>query len=169
MSASPVPQVSDHGQSPLVFLLCFLFSSLPHLPFSFSSLLSPSPSGRLGLSVPLSLPNHQGPSTVGETGPCDDEQDAAQTASEGMLVPALGAGKPRQRCRQPARGLLVCPGSTRHSQSSRSTAVPVLPRLAVCACAWASTPSPLLATDPGHFRRGGLAPSLAGVASTASG
>ena len=126
----------------LSFLLCFLFSSLPHLLFSFSSLLSPSPSGRLGLSVPLSLPNHQGPSTLGETGPCDAEQDAAQTASEGMLALALGAG---QCCQQPARGLLVRPGSTRHSQSSRPTVVPVLPRLAVCACAWASVPSPLLA------------------------
>lgn len=109
---SPVPQVSDRGKSPLVFLFCFLFSSLSRLSFSFCPLLSTSPSGCLGPSVPFSLANHQRPSTLGETGPCNAEEDAAQIASERMLAPAPGAGKPHHCCRPPAPGLLVCSGST---------------------------------------------------------
>ena len=109
----PVPQVSDHGKSSLVFLFCFLFSSLSLLSFSFCSFLSTSPSGCLGLSVPFSLANHQRLSTLGETGPCNAEEDAAQIASERMLVPAPGAGKPHHCCRPPAPGLFVCSGSTR--------------------------------------------------------
>ncbi|KAI4535186.1 hypothetical protein MG293_014412 [Ovis ammon polii] len=37
-----------------------------------------------------SLTDHQRPSTLGEAGPCNAEEDAAQTVSEQMLVPAPG-------------------------------------------------------------------------------
>ncbi|KAI4560397.1 hypothetical protein MJT46_012635 [Ovis ammon polii x Ovis aries] len=45
-----------------------------------------------------SLTDHQRPSTLGEAGPCNAEEDAAQTVSEQMLVPAPGAGKPHHCC-----------------------------------------------------------------------
>lgn len=141
--ASPVPQVSDRGKSSLVFLLCFLFSSLSLLPFSFCSLLSTSPSGCLGLSHSLLqiTRDHQ---LLGKQGPAMLRRTLLRPCLNRCSFRRLVRGSLTTAADNQHGGSSSAPGAFAGSQSSGSTAVPLLPRLAVCACACGSALSPLL-------------------------
>ena len=156
----------------LLLSFCFAFSSLPFpffpFPFALSSLHLP-----LDVWVCLSrslLQITRDYRLLGKQGLAMLRRTLLRLRLNGCSFWRLVRGSLTTAADHQHRGSLSALGALGGSQSSGSTAAPVLPRLAVCACACRSAPLPAPPFhDPGHFRRGGLDPSSAGVASTSSG
>lgn len=106
-------------KSSLVFLFFSSSLSLLSFPFALSLYISLWMSG----SVPFSLADHQDHQLL-RAGPCNAEEDAAQTVSEQMLVPAPGARKPHPLLLTTSMGDPRLLGALAGSQSSGLTAVP---------------------------------------------